>query len=118
LFSFFVLFSCSLFLFSFLVLISLFLSCLFLCFQFQFWCVKWILSYFKSQFLVQGCKMGSKRWIWKNKFNWKLFEIYKIDLTCQFSKMFDTSWRNWRKLEATAEHVKKNKKKWKKKNYC
>jgi hypothetical protein len=36
LFSFFVLFSCSLFLFSFLVLISLFLSCLFLCFQFQF----------------------------------------------------------------------------------
>jgi hypothetical protein len=32
--------------------------------------------YFKSQVLVQGCKMGSKEWMWKNKWNWKLFEIY------------------------------------------
>jgi hypothetical protein len=64
-------------------------------------------TYFKSQVLVQGYKLGSKEWIWKNKSNWKLFEIYKIDfIYCRFSKTLNIVWKNLKKLEATAGHVK------------
>jgi hypothetical protein len=57
--------------------------------------------YFKSQVLVQGYKMGSKEWIWKNKWNWKLFAIYTIDFIYgRFSKTF-----NRKKLESIAWDV-------------
>ena len=63
--------------------------------------------------------MGSKEWIWKNKSDQKLFEISKINFTyCRFSKIFDSSWKNMKKLEAKAGHVKRMKIKEKLKNHC
>jgi hypothetical protein len=71
-------------------------------------------TYFKSQFLVQGCKMGSKEWIWKNKSNWKLFEIYKIDfIHCRFSKTFNIFWKNLKKIRGHSWTCERNENKWK-----
>jgi hypothetical protein len=49
--------------------------------------------------LVQGCKMGSKEWIWKNKSSWKLFLIYTVVFIYgRFSKTFHIFWKNPKKI--------------------
>jgi hypothetical protein len=72
-------------------------------------------THFNPQVLVQGYKMGSKVWIWKNKLEWKQLETYQIDVTYfRCSKTFNIVWKNLTKLEATAGHLKRmKKKKWK-----
>ena len=72
-------------------------------------------TYLKSQVLVQGCKKGSKEWIWKNKSYWKLFVIYKIDFAyCRFSKIFNSAWKNLKKIGGHSWTCEKNENKWKK----
>jgi hypothetical protein len=71
-------------------------------------------TYFKSQVLVQGCKKGSKEWIWKNKSYWKLFVIYKIDFAyCRFSKIFNSAWNNPKKFGEYSLRCEGNDNKWK-----
>jgi hypothetical protein len=43
-----------------------------------FWSLEDQPRYFKSKVLVQGCKMGSKEWIWKNKSNWNYLKFIKL----------------------------------------
>jgi hypothetical protein len=71
--------------------------------------------YFKSQVLVQGYKMGSKEWMWKNKSKWKHFEIYKIDfIYCRFSKTLNYCLKKSDKIRGHSWTSGKNENKWKK----
>ena len=62
--------------------------------------------------------MGLNKWIWKNKYNWNIFEIYKIDFTYfRFSKIFNSARKNLKQLEAIAGHISRMKIKEKIKKY-
>jgi hypothetical protein len=57
-----------------------------------------------------GVQNGLKRMNLKNKSKWKQFEIYKIDFSYgRFSKTFNIVWKNLKKLNATAGHLKRMK---------
>jgi hypothetical protein len=53
--------------------------------------------------------------IWKNKSNWKKFEIYKIDfIYCRFSKTFNIVWKKSEKIIGHSWTSEKNENRWKK----